>query len=177
MTGIRTRFLAEKRNPPALTPSPLPAIVAARSPMKGAPMTRTFAAFGVTLLACTLWAFAPARQDDNKWTPYQFKGNERFEYKFSTRQDDGSKREVTYILDIRKKGEEDFDVTWSIKVPVKKQDMGEKLMVGMWAEAAPAWILMNPMFQAFLGQVELKEGEKLSLFGAGVIKVSGKETV
>ena len=42
---------------------------------------------------------------------------------------------------------------------------------------SPAMLLINPLFGAFLEPVELKEGEKMSLFGAGVVKVTKKETV
>jgi len=42
---------------------------------------------------------------------------------------------------------------------------------------SPMMFLMNPLLGAFIEQVELKEGEKMSLFGAGVVKVTKKETV
>ena len=125
-------------------------------------------------------AFVPrgvSAQDEKKWKPYQFKGNERFEYKVVMADGEGRK-EMGYVLDIRNKGAEDWDVTTSIKNPMKKSAQGaEVLMGGLAMGLSPAMYLMNPLFGAFLEQVELKEGEKMSLFGAGLIKVTKKETV
>jgi hypothetical protein len=130
-------------------------------------------------LILALAALAPAAgaQDDKKWRPYQFKGNERYEYKVVMADGDGRK-EMGYILDIRNKGAEDWDVTTSIRNPMKKSAQGaEVLMGGLAMGLSPAMFLMNPLFGTFLEQVELKEGEKMSLFGAGLIKVTKKETV
>ena len=48
--------------------------------------------------------FAPraAAQDDKKWKPYQFKGNEKYEYKIVMTDADGTKQ-MGYALDIRNK--------------------------------------------------------------------------
>jgi len=130
------------------------------------------------VLALTL-AFVPrasVAQDDKKWRPYQFKGNERYEYKVV--QIDGDQRkEMGYVLDVRNKTAEDWDVTTSIKNTMKKGQGAEVLMGGLAMGLSPAMLLINPLYGAFLEQVELKEGEKMSLFGAGVIKVTKKETV
>jgi hypothetical protein len=116
-------------------------------------------------------------QEGKKWKPYQFVGNERYEYKV-VMPDGEEKKETVYVLDIRKKGEEDWDVTWSFRNTVKKSARGaDVLMGGLGMGLSPALFLLNPLFGAFLEQVELKEGEKMSLFGAGVIKVTRKETV
>jgi hypothetical protein len=116
-------------------------------------------------------------QEGKKWKPYQFVGNERYEYKV-VMLDGEEKKESVFILDVRKKGEEDWDVTTSYRNTMKKSVQGaELLMGGMGMGLSPALFLMNPLFGAFLEQVELKEGEKMSLFGAGVIKVTKKETV
>jgi len=120
---------------------------------------------------------AAAAQEGKKWKPYQFTGNEGYEYKVIML-DGEEKKEMIYILDVRKKGEEDWEVTSSYRNTVKKTTQGaEILMGGMGMGLSPALFLMNPLFGAFLEQVELKEGEKMSLFGAGVIKVTKKETV
>ncbi len=120
---------------------------------------------------------APVRgQDGNKWKPYQFVGNEKFEYKMLS-MDGDDRKETLYALDLRKKGEEDFDVTYSFKTPMKKSQGAEIVMGGLGMGFSPALMLMNPLYGAFLEQLELKEGEKMSLFGAGFIKVVKKETV
>lgn len=128
------------------------------------------------IVAALLLPCAASAQDAKKWKPYQFTGNERYEYK-ATMTDGDEKKELGYILDIRKKGEEDWDVTWSTRSAMKKTAGPEVLMGGMGMGLSPALFLMNPLFGAFLEQVELKEGEKMSLFGAGMVKVTKKETV
>jgi len=142
-------------------------------------MIRTMIALSTAFLACALLASASGPQDGGaKWEPYKFKGNERYEYRFVTAPEgDNPKREVSYAIDIRSKSEEEFEVGWTLKAPVRKAEVGEKVLFGMWTEAAPALILMNPMYGAFISQVDLKEGEKMSLFGAGVVKVGAAETV
>jgi hypothetical protein len=131
-----------------------------------------FLAFALLLLPGAAFA-----QEGKKWKPYQFTGNERYEYKV-VMVDGEEKKESIFALDVRKKGEEDWDVTTSYRNTVKKSAQGaEILMGGMGMGLTPALFLMNPLFGAFLEQVELKEGEKMSLFGAGVIKVTKKETV
>ncbi|HVE40778.1 MAG TPA: hypothetical protein VNM14_12870 [Planctomycetota bacterium] len=131
-------------------------------------------AFALVLLP---GAAVAREQEGKKWKPYQFTGDERYEYKV-VMMDGDDRKESIFILDVRKKGEADWDVTTSYRNTVKKSVQGaEILMGGMGMGLSPALFLMNPLFGAFLEQVELKEGEKMSLFGAGVIKVTKKETV
>ena len=128
-------------------------------------------------LALFLLPGAALAQEAKKWKPYQFSGHERYEYRVVLSEGE-EKKETVYILELRKKGEEDWDVTSSYRNTVKKSASGaEILMGGMGMGLSPALFLLNPLFGAFLEQVELKEGEKLSLFGAGVVKVTRKETV
>jgi hypothetical protein len=121
-------------------------------------------------------AVLAAAQDGNKWKPYQFKGNERFEYKV-VNTDGDEKKETGFILDVRNKSAEDWEVTWSNKSVMKKSQGAELLLGGLAAGVSPAMLLMNPIFGTFLEQVDLKEGEKMSLLGVGMIKVTKKETV
>lgn len=130
------------------------------------------------VLALTL-AFVPraaVAQDEKKWKPYQFKGNERYEYKI-VRLDGDQEKEMGYVLDLRNKGVEDREVTTSVKNLMKKSQGAEILMGGLAMGLSPAMFLMNPLFGAFLEQGDLEEGEKMRLLGAGVIKVTKKETV
>ncbi len=115
-----------------------------------------------------------AAQDGKKWKPFQFAGNERFEYKVVQTDEEG-KKETGFGLDLRKKGEDQLEVTWSHRNVMKKEQGAEILMGGMGM--LPAIILFNPAFSAFFEQIELKEGEKMSILGFGVIKVGAKETV
>lgn len=132
-------------------------------------------AFLATLALAAVSAPASA-QEAKKWKPYQFSGNERYEYKLVMLEGE-EKKEGGYILDIRKKSEEDWEVTWSTKSTMKKAQGPDLLLGNLGLGVSPAMMLMNPLFGAFLEQVELKEGEKMSLFGAGVVKVTKKETV
>jgi len=132
-------------------------------------------AFAAVLVAC----FAPSAsaQDGTKWKPYQFKGNERYEYKMLIIEGD-EKKESGYILDLRKKGAEDWEITSSNRNGVKAAQIGaEHLFGNVGGALSPIMFLMNPLYGAFIEQVELKEGEKMSLFGAGVIKVGAKEKI
>jgi hypothetical protein len=128
-------------------------------------------------LALLLWPGAALAQEGKKWKPYQFTGNERYEYKVVLTEGE-EKKETIYILDLRKKGEEQWEVTSSFRNSVKKSAPGAEILLGgMGISLSPGLFLMNPLFGAFLEQVDLKEGEKMSLFGAGVVKVTRKESV
>lgn len=116
-----------------------------------------------------------AAQDGKKWKPFQFAGNERFEYKLVQTEEEG-KKESGFGLDLRKKGEDQFEVTWSNR-NVMKKDQGMEIIMGGGAGMMPALVLFNPGFVGFFEQVELKAGEKMSILGAGVIKVGAKETI
>lgn len=119
---------------------------------------------------------AAGTRPQTKWTPFQFKGDERFDYKLLI--DDGSgPRESGFGLDIRKKGDAAYDVTWSIRSTLPKEELNEQALLVGWGGAAPAMAIMNPMYAMFVTDLELKEGEKMSVFGAGTVKVTGKETV
>lgn len=133
------------------------------------------------LLALALLAIPAAAQDaskPNKWKPYQFKGDERYEYKIVMNDQKGKEpKEIGYILDIRKKGEE-FEVTWSTRSSLTKKELNQNNLFGAFgAGLSPAWIVMNPMYAMFIEQVELKEGASNSLFGSATVKVTAKETV
>jgi len=130
----------------------------------------------VTALAIPVALAATSARAQDKWKPFQFEGNERYDYKLVV-DDGGTPKETGFSLDIRKKSEVDFDVTWSIKSSLTKDELNEQTLLAGWANAAPAWAIMNPMYAMFVNDLELKVGEKMSLFGAGTVKVTGKETV
>jgi len=132
------------------------------------------------LLALALLAVsrpAAAQEGAAKWRPYQFKGSERYEYKMvhaRRRREEG----VVYILEVKKKGADEWEIGTTVRNGVKTAQVGaEHILGGSFGAMSPALYLMNPLYGAFIEQVEMKEGEKMSLFGAGVIKVGAKETV
>ena len=116
-----------------------------------------------------------APQDGKKWKPFEFAGNERFEYKL-VQSDEEGKKESGFGLDLRKKGEDQLEVTWSNRAVMKK-DQGAEILMGGGSGLLPSIVLFNPGFSGFFEQVELKGGEKMSILGFGVIKVGAKESV
>ncbi len=115
-----------------------------------------------------------------KWQPYQFKGDERFEYKVLWEEDE-EKGEVIYILDIKKskRDEEVFEVTYTTKGTLTKDELGPETAFGLWGVYGISLNMMviNPAYVFFFSQMDLKVGEKMSFFGAGIIKVIGKEKI
>lgn len=128
-------------------------------------------------LALTLLALSGveglALQDGKKWKAFQFAGNEKFDYKVVQIENE-EKKETGFSLDLRKKGEDQFEVTWSNRNLMKKDQGAEILMGGVGFIPI---LLFNPGFSAFFEQLELQEGEKMAILGFGTIKVGAKETV
>jgi hypothetical protein len=133
------------------------------------------AGIGLVLLASATSGWT--QEKAKKWKPYQFQGDERYEYKIITNDQRGKPpKEIGYILDIRKKGE-DFEVTWSTRSAVTKKELNQNALMGGFAGMSPALIIMNPMSQMFMDQLDLKVGEKMSFFGAAMVKVTAEEKV
>lgn len=131
---------------------------------------------GVVALAFLVVPLPASAQDGPKWKPYQFKGNDRYEYKMVMLEGD-EKRESGYVLEVKKKGPEDWEISTTVRNGAKVAQVGADQILGSFGAMSPVIFLMNPLYGAFIEQVDLKEGEKMSLFGAGVIKVGAKETV
>jgi len=119
-----------------------------------------------------------------KWEPYQFKGNEYFEYKILLEEDE-EKGEAIYILDIKKSsekstsGEEIFEVSYTTKGTLTKDELGAETAFGLWGVYGISlnMLVINPAYAFFFSQMDLKVGEKMNFFGAGIIKVIGKEKI
>ena len=117
-----------------------------------------------------------------KWEPYQFKGNEYFEYKILLEEDE---QEATYILDIKESskkstsGEEVFEVSYTTKGTLTKDELGPETAFGLWGSYGISlnMLVINPAYAFFFSQMDLKVGEKMNFFGAGIIKVIGKEKI
>jgi hypothetical protein len=124
----------------------------------------------IALLAFSLYA--------QKWEKQgKFDGNEHFEYKIITNER-GQTKELKYILDIKKAGD-GFEVSYTTKGKVPKDKLGMQAafgLVGLYGISLNA-IVLNPMTTIYFQQLDLKEGEKMSFYGAGMVKVMGKETV
>ena len=119
-----------------------------------------------------------------KWEPYQFKGNEYFEYKILFEEGE-EKGEATYILDIKgsseksTSGEEVFEVSYTTKGTLTKDELGAETAFGLWGSygMSLSMLVINPAYAFFFSQMDLKVGEKMNFFGAGIIEVIGKEKV
>lgn len=135
------------------------------------------AAFALSFASPSVTTSPENSVQGSKWKPFQFTGDERYDFRLTL--DDGgeTKKEHGFALDIRKKSAEDFEVTWSVKSALKKDELNEQALLVGWVNAAPAWAIMNPMYALFVNDLELSVGSKMSLFGAGTVKVTGKETI
>ncbi len=110
-----------------------------------------------------------------KWQPYQFKGNERFEYEVISWEDEEEK-EALYILDIKELEEDIFEVTYITKGTLKKEELGMETAYGLWGFYG---VSLNALFLGsfYFQEIDLEVGEKMSYGGVGLIKVTGKEKI
>ena len=119
-----------------------------------------------------------------KWEPYQFKGNEYFEYKILLEENE-QEEEAIYILDIKESsekstsGEEVFEVSYTTKGTLTKDELGAETAFGLWGVYGISlnMLVINPAYAFFFSQMDLKVGEKMNFFGVGIIKVIGKEKI
>lgn len=119
----------------------------------------------------------------DKWEPNHFLSNERYEYQVKTKQGDAFV-ESGYVMEIRPsdrktgEGEEMVQVSYTTRHLVSKSELGQGTALG--SIAAAGWMsafVANPWYAMVFQQLELTVGEKMSLFGAGTVKVIGKETI
>jgi len=119
-----------------------------------------------------------------KWQPYQFKGNEYFEFKILFEENEGTEESI-YILDIKESseksasGEEVYEVTYTTKGTLAKDELGPETAFGLMGSYGISlnMLVINPAYGFFFSQMDLKVGEKMNFFGAGIIKVIGKEKI
>jgi len=113
-----------------------------------------------------------------KWQPYQFKGNERFEYEVISWEDEEEK-EALYILDIKELEEDIFEVTYITKGTLKKEELGMETAYGLWGSYGVSLnaLILNPFHYIYFQEMDLEVGEKMSFWGAGLIKVIEKEEI
>ena len=119
-----------------------------------------------------------------KWEPYQFKGNEYFEFKILLQEDEETKDSI-YILDIKESseksasGEKVYEVSYITKGTLTKDELGPETAFGLMGSYGISlnMLVINPAYGFFFSQMDLKVGEKMNFFGAGIIKVIGKEKI
>lgn len=113
-----------------------------------------------------------------KWEKLgKFNGNEHFEYRVNST-DHRGEHSMIYILDIKPAGE-DYEVSYTTKGKLTKSELGLETAFGLWGAYGISlnMVVLNPMYMAFFPQLELQVGEKMSFFGAGLMKVVGEETI
>lgn len=133
-----------------------------------------------TLAVLGILGFALA----DKWQPYQFGENETYEYKV-TSHDGDEKTEGFFGISIKPTGEKDendedlVEVTYTTRGKLPKSQLGEQTAFGFWGAQGISlgFVAMNPAYSMFIQQMDLAVGEKMSLFGAGMVKCVKKETV
>ncbi|GAB4111997.1 MAG: hypothetical protein Kow00103_00160 [Candidatus Caldatribacteriota bacterium] len=115
-----------------------------------------------------------------KWEPYQFRGDEHFEYRILL-EEDGEEYEIIYILDIKKseKDEDIFEVTYTTRGILTRDELGPETAFGLWGVYGISlnMLVINPAYAFFFSQMDLAEGEKMNFFGAGTVKITGKENI
>ncbi len=117
------------------------------------------------------------------WKPNEYKGPARYKYKV-TSYDGDQKNEVVYILDIQATGQKNADgqpllrVSTTTETLTTQDDLTSSGYLGF--SPAQAWaplVASSAMYIAWMGQLDLEVGEKMSFFGVGKAKVLAKETV
>ena len=140
--------------------------------------TRLIAFFAALVM---VMAFCPV--SGQSWEPYQFEGNEKYEFEI-TYFDNGEPVNSFYTIDIKNSGTKDsngeelFDVSYTTTGKVAKSELGAQTAFGLNAYGfSISMAFLNPMYAMFFAQMELKVGEKMSFFGAGYTEITGKESV
>ena len=115
-----------------------------------------------------------------KWEPYQFKGNEKYEYKISTK-DGSTLKEAFYGLEIKKsaKGGDAYEVTYTTRGEIAADELGAETAFGLWSVYGMSlgMAFINPAYSFFFTQLDLAVGGNMNFYGAGTVNVTAKETV
>lgn len=138
----------------------------------------------VAVTICLLAVFFNQTANAVKWEPYQFKGNEKYEFRIIS-SDDGKQLEAYYALEIKKSGKKDsagedlFEVTYTTRGEVPESKLGAETAFGLWGfyGVSLAMVFVNPAYSFFFTQLDLVEGGNMNFYGAGTVRVTGKETV
>jgi hypothetical protein len=113
------------------------------------------------------------------WQPYQFEPkNQEYKYKITSYEGEIEKVSIyELVMEEKESGQMEVSVktTWS----VGGDELDQQILGGWWAGGAFGLTMafINPMYAAFFGGLDLKVGNKMSFFGAGVVEVTGTEKV
>ncbi len=85
---------------------------------------------------------------------------------------------VQYGIDVRREGEGMVRLKVETEADLPEDQLGVQSLFGLWnIYGISAMVFLNPGFVVFFSQLDLKVGEKMSFFGAGYAKVTGKKKV
>ena len=138
-------------------------------------MKKLLVLLALPLLATTAVALAI----EEGWKPWQFKTNEVYELRVMDHNGRDAKP-THFVLDIAPgEGEGMVQVSYTTRTQMKASELGAQTAFGGMASGMGAGLAMmiNPMAMGFMEQLDLAVGEKMALFGAGHIEVTGKETI
>lgn len=113
------------------------------------------------------------------WQPYQFPAqNQEYKYKIVWFED-GIAKTSMYELVIEESENEQMEVSVKTTWMVNQEELDQQVLGGWWGGGAFGLTMafINPMYAAFFGGLDLKVGNKMSFFGAGVVEVIGTESV
>jgi len=119
------------------------------------------------------------------WEPYQFEPkNQEYEYEITnfegmTPEGEPEAQVSYYLLKITEKADGQLEVSVQTTWMAGQDELGSEILGGWWAAGAFGLTMafINPMYAAFFGGLDLSVGNKMSFFGAGVVQVTGTETV
>jgi hypothetical protein len=119
------------------------------------------------------------------WEPYQFEPTDQ-EYEYEITNFEGTTPEGEpdpeishYLLIIKLLESGQLEVSVQTTWMAEQNELGSEILGGWWAAGAFGLTMafINPMYAAFFGGLDLYVGNKMSFFGAGVVQVTGTETV
>jgi hypothetical protein len=147
-------------------------------------MNRTRRTLALSAALCTLAAGSAALAVREGWKPWQFGTNELYELRMIDHSSPDA-RPLGFELDIRpaeaRDGAEQVTIRYTTEIVVPAAELGPETAFGGALGAGmgmgPAMLLMNPMITAFMGEMNLAVGEKMSLFGTGRIEITGKKEI
>jgi hypothetical protein len=113
------------------------------------------------------------------WEPYQFEPQDQ-EYEYEIVNYEEETEQVShYILTIDLQDDGQLEVSVQTTWMAGQDELGSEILGGWWSAGAFGLTMafINPMYAAFFGGLDLHVGNKMSFFGAGVVQVTGTETV
>lgn len=145
-------------------------------------MTRSWQVFVLTVVIIVTSIVTSGLAE--MWQPYQFEPkNQEYEYKITSYEGDVEEGDVekVSIYELVMEEEEGGQMEVSVKTTwsVSGDELDQQILGGWWAGGAFGLTMafINPMYAAFFGGLDLKVGNKMSFFGAGVVEVTSTEKV